>query len=69
MIPGYEPVELDLEKLFLLSVSKENLDFRKKMRKTYPTKFSKHSEKISNIDIYIYIYTYIYMYMYLGDGA
>ena len=30
MIPGYEPVELDLEKLFLLSVSKENLDVRKK---------------------------------------
>ena len=28
-IPGYEPVELDLEKLFLLSVSKENLDFRR----------------------------------------
>ena len=28
MTPGYEPVELDLEKLFLLSVSKENLDFR-----------------------------------------
>ena len=25
-IPGYEPVELDLEKLFLLSVSTENLD-------------------------------------------
>ena len=27
-IPGYEPVELDLEKPFLLSVSKENLDVR-----------------------------------------
>ena len=29
-IPGYEPVELDLEKLFLLSVSKGNLDSRRK---------------------------------------
>ena len=29
-IPGYEPVHLDLEKLFLLSVSKENLDSRGK---------------------------------------
>ena len=27
-VPGYEPIHLDLEKLFLLSVSKENLDFR-----------------------------------------
>ena len=31
-IPGYEPIHLDLEKLFLLSVSKENLDFRSKTR-------------------------------------
>ena len=37
MIPGYEPVELDLEKLFLLSVSKENLDFGGKHEKTYKT--------------------------------
>ena len=29
-VPGYEPTHLDLEKLFLLSVSKENLDFRRK---------------------------------------
>ena len=29
-IPGYEPVELDLEKLFLLSVSKGDLDSRGK---------------------------------------
>ena len=28
-VPGYEPIHLDLEKLFLLSVSKENLDFRR----------------------------------------
>ena len=35
LIPGYEPVHLDLEKLFLLSVSKENLDFRLKNEKTY----------------------------------
>ena len=27
-IPGSEPIQLDLEKLFLLSVSKENLDFK-----------------------------------------
>ena len=27
-IPGYEPVELGLDKLFVLSVSKENIDFR-----------------------------------------
>ena len=27
-IPGSEPIHLDLEKLFLLSVSKENFDFR-----------------------------------------
>ena len=28
MIPGSEPIHLDLEKLFLLSVSKEFVDFR-----------------------------------------
>ena len=27
-VPGLEPAHLDLEKLFLLSVSKENLCFR-----------------------------------------
>ena len=32
-VPGYEPIHLDLEKLFLLSVSKENLDFRGKYMK------------------------------------
>ena len=32
-IPGSEPIHLDLEKLFLLSVSKENLDFRSKIEK------------------------------------
>ena len=35
LIPGYEPVELDLEKLFLLSVSKETLILEEKHRKTY----------------------------------
>ena len=38
MIPGYESVELDLEKLFLLSVSKENLDLQRKSEKTLPYK-------------------------------
>ena len=42
MVPGYEPVELDLEKLFLLSVSKENLDLKGKSEKTYTRKFFKH---------------------------
>ena len=37
-IPGYEPVELDLEKLFLLSVSKGNLYFRGKHEKNLPYK-------------------------------
>ena len=40
-IPGYEPVELDLEKLFLLSVSKENLDVRGKSEKKLSCKISK----------------------------
>ena len=40
-IPGYEPVELDLEKLFLLSVSKENLDFRGNREKNLPYKILK----------------------------
>ena len=31
-VPGYEPIHLDLEKLFLLSVSKEIIDFRGKHR-------------------------------------
>ena len=35
-IPGSEPVQLDLKKLFLLSVSKENLDFRGKNEKSLP---------------------------------
>ena len=32
-IPWSKPIHLDLEKLFLLSVSKEKLDFRRKHRK------------------------------------
>ena len=35
-IPGSEPVQLDLEKLFLLSVSKENLDLRGNIEKHIP---------------------------------
>ena len=38
-----EPTHLDLEKLFLLSVSKENLDFRRKIEKNLPYKISKFS--------------------------
>ena len=37
-VPGYEPVHLDLEKLFLLSVSKENLDLSSKNEKNLPYK-------------------------------
>ena len=37
-IPGSEPIHLDLEKLFLLSVSKENLDFRGEIEKNLPYK-------------------------------
>ena len=32
-IPGSEPIHLDLEKLFLLSLPKENLDFRGQIEK------------------------------------
>ena len=35
-VPGSEPIHLDLEKLFLLSVSKEKLDFRGKIEKNLP---------------------------------
>ena len=35
-IPGLEPIHLDLEKLFLLSASQENLDFRRKIEKNLP---------------------------------
>ena len=34
--PGSKPAHLDLEKLFLLSVSKENLDFRGNFEKNLP---------------------------------
>ena len=30
VFPGSEPIQFDLEKLFLLAVSKENLYFREK---------------------------------------
>ena len=39
-VPGYEPIHLDLEKLFLLSVSKENFDFSRKIEKNLPYKKS-----------------------------
>ena len=45
MIPGSEPVQFDMEKLFLLSVSKENLDCRGQIRKTYPIKISENFKK------------------------
>ena len=35
-IPGSKPTHLDMEKLVLLSVSKENLDFRRKIEKNLP---------------------------------
>ena len=31
-IPRSEPIQLNLEELFLLSISKENVDFRRKYR-------------------------------------
>ena len=46
MIPGYEPVELDLEKLLLLSVSKEHLDFRRRHEKNLPYKNCAHIEVV-----------------------
>ena len=41
-VPGLEPTHLDLEKLFLLSVSKENLDFRCKIEKHLPYEILKN---------------------------
>ena len=41
VFPGSEPVQLDLEKLFLLAVSKENLDFKRKIRKNLSYKILK----------------------------
>ena len=38
---GSEPIHLDLEKLFLLSVSNEHLDFSGKIQKNLPDKKSK----------------------------
>ena len=40
-IPGSEPTRLDMEKLFLAAVSKENQDFRGKIRKNVPYKILK----------------------------
>ena len=34
VFPGSEPIQFDLEKLFLLSVSKENVDLRGKDKET-----------------------------------
>ena len=41
--PGSESIQFDMEKLFLLSVSKENLDFRGKIRKNLTYKILKNS--------------------------
>ena len=46
MIPGVEPILLDLENLFLLSVSLENLIFQGKNRK---------NETRKKLEIYYYI--------------
>ena len=42
-VPGYEPIHLDMEKLFLLSVSKENLDVRGRNEKNIHYIISKNS--------------------------
>ena len=39
--PGSESIQFDLEKLCLLTVSKENLDFRSKIIKSVPYKILK----------------------------
>ena len=36
VFPGSEPIQFDLEKLFLLAVSKENFNLRRKIRKNLP---------------------------------
>ena len=41
--PGSESIQFDLEKLFLLAVSKENLDLRNKIRKNVPYKIENKS--------------------------
>ena len=40
VFPGSEPIQFDLEKLFLLAVSRENLIFKIKIRKNVPYKIS-----------------------------
>ena len=49
-IPESEPIHLDLEKLFLLSVSKENLDFRRNIEKK-PTLWNFEILKLSYFDL------------------
>ena len=44
MIPGSEPILLDLEKLFLLSDSMENLNFYRKFEISEPEKNRKNPE-------------------------
>ena len=40
VVPGSEPIQFDLEKLFLLVISKENFDSRcNHIENTYPIKF------------------------------
>ena len=45
-VPGSEPVHLDLEKLFLLSDSMENLQFRSKNKNSEPENKSKKYKQI-----------------------
>ena len=61
-MPGSEPIHLDLEKLFLLSVAKENLDFRGKIEKNLPYKIFQNLKK-NNIYIYIYVFVFLFCFV------
>ena len=41
--PGSESIQFDMEKLFLIAVSKENLDFIGKIQKNIPYNIFEHS--------------------------
>ena len=70
-IPGSEPIHLDLEKLFLLSDSMENLKFNGKFEISEPEKKSKKIRKIPIRTLWgdelemssLYKSTYIYIYI------
>ena len=47
--PGSESIQFDMEKLFLLSVSKENLDLIRKIRKNHHYEFYKVYTRISRV--------------------